>query len=310
MINLILFHSAPINYNFNSDGDNLPSFIKFGLHQIRTFNPDINIYFLTDTKILNDNIFKDYNIIPIDKNNYYSDKIKEYEMYYNYGTSSFWTLAATRLIYIENFMKENNLEDVYHFENDVLLYFKIEDFHQKFKELYKNIAITTGGPDKTMTGFMYIKNYESMSNMTQFFIDTLKTYGINGTMMKYGMDMVHEMSLMKFYGIEKGSYFLENLPILPFGDFSINFDKFNSIFDPATWGQFVGGTRTDGPGAKPLDHYIGRLLTQNVDWKVEWQIENGLKIPYFNYDGKKMVKINNLHIHSKNLDLYVSKKLQ
>ena len=308
MINLILFHSAPVNYNFNFDGDNLPSFIKFGLHQLRTFNPDINVYFLTDKWLLDNEVFKEYNITPIDKNEYYSNKIKEYETYYNYGSNSFWTLAATRLIYIENFMEANNLKDVYHFENDILLYYDLRNFHDKFISLYKNIAITTGGPDKTMTGFMYIKNSDSLKMMTQFFIDTLKAYGIHGTMMKYGMDMVHEMSLMKFYGIEKGSEFLENLPILPFGDFSINFDEFNSIFDPASWGQFVGGTRTLGPGAKPEDHYIGQLLIKNPSWTVEWLLENDLKIPYFKYDNN-LVKINNLHIHSKNLHLYTSKKL-
>jgi len=299
MINLILFHSSPVGYNFNFDGDNLPKFIKFGLHQLRIFNPDINVYFLTDKWLLNNDIFKEYNIIPIDKDDYYSNKIKEYESYYNYGSSSFWTLAATRLIYIENFMSANNLQNVYHFENDILLYYDLKNFHEKFISLFNNIAITTGGPDKTMTGFMYIKNSDSMKIMTQFFIDTLKMYGIHGTMMKYGMDMVHEMSLMKFYGIEKGSEFLENLPILPFGEFSINFNEFNSIFDPASWGQFVGGTRTDGPGAKPQDHYIGRLLLQNPSWTVKWLIEDELKIPYFSYDNN-LVKINNLHIHSKN----------
>lgn len=308
MINLILFHSAPVGYNFNFDGDNLPQFIKYSLHQIRLFNPNINIYFLTDQKLLNNETFKKYNVISVDKNEYYSDKIKEYEKYYNYGSNSFWTLAATRLIYIENFIKNNNLEDVYHFENDILLYYNLENFHEEFKKLYTNIAITTGGPDKTMTGFMYIKNYESISTMTQFFIDTLKMYGVHGTMMKYGMDMVHEMSLMKFYGIEKGSNFLENLPILPFGEFSKNFDVFNSIFDPATWGQFVGGTRTDGPGAKPQDHYIGVLLKNNPEWKVVWNIENNLKIPYFSYD-QNLVKINNLHIHSKKLNLYISNEI-
>jgi hypothetical protein len=306
MINLILFHSVPVGYNFNFDGSNLPSFIKFCFYQIRLFNPDIKIYFLTDKNLLNNDLFKKYDIVPIDKDNYYSNKIKEYETCYNYGANSFWTLAATRLIYIENFIKEKNMKDTYHFENDILLYYKLEDFHEKFKILYENIAITTGAPDKTMTGLMYIKNYESISNMTQFFIDTLKTYGVAGTQAKYGMDMVHEMSLMRFYGVEKGPNFLENLPILPFGEMSKNFNEFNSIFDAATWGQFVGGTRTDGPGAKPQDSYIGRLLVQNLGWSVKWQIEDGFKIPYFSYDDN-LVKINNLHIHSKNLNLYISK---
>jgi len=298
MINLVLFHS----------GAPLPEFIEYNFKQIRIFNPNIRIYFLTDKNLLSNFLFDEYNILAIDKDLFYSDKIKQFEMFFNYGSDNFWTLAATRLIYIENFLKSYSLyTDVYHFENDVLLYYNLEEHHEKFKKFYENIAITTGGPDKSMTGFMFIKNYESISKMTQFFIDILKTHGIQGTINKYHMDMVHEMSLMKFYGVENGDKYLSNLPILPFGDFSEHFQDFNSIFDPATWGQFVGGTRNEGPGAKPQDHYIGTMLKNNPQYSVIFNEENGLKIPYFSYEDK-LVKLNNLHIHSKNLKLYISKK--
>ncbi len=295
MINLVMFHS----------GYSLPDFLEYTFHQIRLFNSAINVYFLTDSALLNDIVFKKYNIISLDKNEFYSDKIKKFESCFNYSSNDFWTLAATRLIYIENFLNAYNLEDVYHFENDILLYYNLDIHHDKFKMYYKNIAITTGGPDKSMTGFMFIKNHKSMSMMTDFFVDTLQTYGIYGTMRKYPMDMVNEMSLMKFYGVEKGNEYIQNLPILPFGDYSEHFEDFNSIFDPASWGQFVGGTRVEGPGAKPQDHYIGVLLKNNPKWNVVWQKNNDLSVPYFDKDGE-LFKINNLHIHSKNLKNYIS----
>ena len=296
MINLILFHSGSI----------LPNFIEYTFKQIRYFNPDINIYFLTDKHLLNNELYKKYRIEVFNKDDFYSDKIYEFESYFNYDSNNFWTLAATRLIYIENFLFKNNLENVYHFENDILLYYKLSDHHNKFQEFYKNIAITTGGPDKSMTGFMFINKYDSISKLTQFFIDTLKKYGIKGTIDKYHMDMVNEMSLMKVYGMNNGDEYMSNLPILPTGDFSTHFSDFLSLFDPASWGQFVGGTRIEGPGAKPPDHYIGVLLRQNKNWFIDWKIEKGLKTPYLNKDGE-LIKINNLHIHSKKLSKYVSK---
>jgi len=289
-----MFHSGPF-----------VDFLEYNFKQIRIFNPKINVYFLTDKELLSKDIFKKYNIIALDKDDFYSDKIKQFESKFNYNSNNFWTLAATRLVYIENFLKEYNLEDVYHFENDVLLYYNLEEHHEKFKEFYKNIAITTGGPDKTMTGFVFIKSYKSLERMTQYFIDILNQYGISGTIQKYKMDMVHEMSLMKIYNLEKGDDYIYDLPILPFGDYSKHFNDFNSIFDPATWGQYVGGTRVEGPGAKPQDHYIGILLNANLTWTVTWKNENNLKVPYFNKDGE-LIKINNLHIHSKNLKLYIS----
>jgi len=297
MINLVLFHS----------GGEIPSFLEYNFRQVRFFNPNIRIYFLTDKNLLVNNIFNKYNVIALDKDFFISCKIKQFESYFNYGSNNFWTLAATRLIYIENFLKSYKLENIYHFENDVLLYYNLEEQHEKFINFYKNIAITTGGPDKSMTGFMFIKNYNSLSMLTDFFINTLQTHGINGTINKYHMDMVNEMSLMKFYGVEKGYDYIHNLPILPFGEYSEHFIDFKSIFDPASWGQFVGGTRVEGPGAKPQDHYIGVLLKQNPIWNVQWQIESGLNVPFFNKDGF-LTKINNLHIHSKNLKQYISKK--
>jgi hypothetical protein len=119
------------------------------------------------------------------------------------------------------------------------------------------------------------------------------------------MDMIHEMSLMRAYSKDYPED-LQHLPILPFGEFSKNYEVFNSIFDPASWGQYVGGT-TDGiPGAKPSDHYIGRLLQNNPDYTVIWKEDDqNRKIPYFDYQ-EKQVRINNLHIHSKNLHKYLS----
>jgi hypothetical protein len=286
-------------------GLSLPSHLEYCFKQIRIFNPDIYVYFLTDDYFLTDEIFKKYNIIVLNKDLFYSDKVNKFETFFNYSKNDFWTLAATRLIYIENFMKEYDFRDVYHFENDILLYYNFEEHHDKFVNFYKNIAITTGGPDKSMTGMMFIKNYFSLSMMTDFFIETLSKYGVFGTMNKYHMDMVNEMSLMKFYGVEKGDEYISNLPILPFGDYSEHFSEFNSIFDPATWGQFVGGTRVDGPGSKPQDHYIGVLLKNNPSWIVEWKEEDGLNVPYFNMNDV-LFKINNLHIHSKNLKKYIS----
>jgi hypothetical protein len=47
MINLVLFHS----------GKEIPSFIEYNLMQIRFFNPDIKVYFLTESHLLNEDIF-------------------------------------------------------------------------------------------------------------------------------------------------------------------------------------------------------------------------------------------------------------
>jgi len=55
-----------------------------------------------------------------------------------------------------------------------------------------------------------------------------------------------------------------------------------------------------------LFYYIGQLLIQNPEYTVIWKIDDrGNKIPYFSGAGKE-IKINNLHIHSKQLNKYIS----
>ncbi len=300
-MNLILFHI----------GRELPQYLKYGFRQIRLFNPDITIYFITDKKWLKNSVFTKYGIITVDKDEFHSDKIDHFEPLLDYSREHFWTITASRLIYIENFLKAYNLTDVYHFENDILLYYPLEKHHQKFLDLYKSMAITPGGADRCMTGFMFIKNWEVLAQMTEFFIQELKEHGRLGLREVYKTDMIHEMSLMKGYANVKGQEHLRFLPILPFGPHAYNYEEFNSVFDPASWGQYVGGIPGgEGPGAKPPDLYISQVLIANPDYTVIWEEnEDARKVPYFKYNNNWRdcyIKINNLHIHSKNLHDYIS----
>jgi len=291
---IVLFHS----------GNTLPEFLKYNFRQLRLFNPLTPIYFITDSGLMDSPLFNRYKIEPINKDLYYSESINCFNVLYGRGENDFWTITATRLIYIANFMHEQNIKNVFHFENDVLLYFNLKDYEKIFYRLYNRLAVTIGGPDKVMTGFMFIKNFWSLHHMTNFFINLLMNNKLNELKKIYGMDMVNEMTLMRVYRDEYPG-FMRLLPILPFGEFAENYEDFESIFDPASWGQFVGGTPSEGPGAKPEDHYIGQLLRQHTEFDVIWKHNKYGKIPYFKYDSNE-VKINNLHIHSKNLNLYIS----
>jgi len=288
-MDLVLFHSGK-----------LPLYLEYAFRQIRIFNPNLVVYFITDKENLNNDIFDKYNITKANKDLYWSKEVGEFEVLYN--KPGFWTITATRLIYIKNFIRDNNFKDVYCFENDVLLYYDLSELHEVFLNNYKGLAITVGGVDKCMTGFMFIKDYKALEAMTDFFIMLLKQNSIREIRDKYKLEMVNEMTLMRIYFDEKG---MGSLPTMPFG-IEYNVSGFNSIFDPASWGQFVGGTTNGIPGAKPKDHYIGVMLENNPEFTVTWRKDNfGRKQPYFKYNDKE-VRINNLHIHSKNLHLYMS----
>lgn len=281
---------------------NLPEYLECTFKQIRMFNPDLSVHFITDEKNVANPLFGKYNINNYNKDLYYSNKISTLIKLMGRKPDDFWMITMTRLIYIETFIGLHNLNNIYHFENDVMLYYDLKEYEETFKKLYSSLAITQGSEHKWMTGFAFIKDYIALSKMTHFFLYVLQTYGKHGILKKYGMDMIHEMSLMSAYHKEQPER-LRSLPTLPS---SQNFEDFNSIFDPAAWGQYVGGTQVDGPGAKPIDHIISQVLISNPSYTVVSVKDiEGRKVPFLKM-GDEHIRINNLHIHSKNLHLYLS----
>lgn len=275
-----------------------PAHLAHCIDQYFLFNDDY-IYLLTDRENL-PHVPKRPSLITFAIEDYHSPKISQFEQLYNYGPREFWCVAVTRLMYIENLMRAEGLVNLCEFANDVLIYVNLNTL--PFFELYDSLAITPCGPQHVLDGFMWIKEWQALADVTQFFIDVLKEHGVNGVCRKYGYDMVNEMTLMHLYSQEVG---FDWLPILPSGEQSVNFEHFNSLFDPATYGQFVGGTRTDGPGVKPQNHYVGVDLRKHPEWDVVWNDENMVHVPYLKHS-RGLARLNNLHIHSKRLDLYRS----
>ena len=308
-MNIILFES----------GRGIPIYLECCLKQLRLFNPDIPVYIITDKINLNCGLFKKYNIQPFDKDLYicnevhrriHIEKVHRLISYYNKRPNNFWVITTTRLVYIEMFMLKHKLEDVYHFESDVLLYYDLKDHNYKFKSLYKNLAITTADDIHSMTGLLYIKNGASLALMTQFFIDILRKYGRTGLAAKYRWirpnNVLNEMKLIRLYELHKGQEYLANLPISPVGKYSEWYELFDSIFDCSWWGIYVGGDFSINPKEKRMNGYLWKTLINDPECGVIWKYDDKKrKVPYLHYDNK-LIKINNLHIASKYLELYTS----
>jgi hypothetical protein len=254
---------------------------------------------LTDPHLLNDPLFNKYDVLPINKDDFHSKQIDKFIRLYNKPANNFWTVTATRLFYVCEFLLKNKIKNTYFFENDVLLYYNLQELHKNLIKDYKHMAITVGGEDKCMTGFCFIPNATDFL-LILLAINSLLSENTHKELLElYNVDMIHEMSLLRI--IMKKYHFLVELNSMP------QCPYYNTIFDPAGWGQFVGGTTNGIPGAKPKDHYIGQMLIENPEYNVVWKEDQyGRNIPYF-FDGKKeKIRINNLHIHSKNLYKYMS----
>jgi len=269
------------------------------MEQYRLFNAS-DLYILTDRENL-PHLPAGDGVHTFAIEDYHSPKVSRFESLYNYKPREFWTVTFTRLIYIENFLREQGICHICEFANDVLVYTNLDSL--PFNELYHGLAITPCGPQHVLDGFMWIEDWLALAHLTQFFVDTLARLGIEGIIRQYKYDMVNEMTMMHLYSQEVG--FGGYLPILPSGEWSTNFDKFGSLFDPATYGQYVAGTQVSGPGIKATNHWVGHVLNAHPEWDVEWRPDGKSLVPYLNHFGK-LTRLNNLHIHSKNMRRYRS----
>jgi len=130
------------------------------------------------------------------------------------------------------------------------------------------------------------------------------------------------MELFSLYNNENEN--IMNLPILPNNydgelksltglitnkkeDYFNHFDKFKSIFDGASFGQYLGGIDPRNTSNINTKGFINESTLFDVSkFIIQFEIDGKKrKIPYIIYKNKK-IKINNLHIHCKNLKQFMS----
>lgn len=201
-----------------------------------------------------------------------------------------WKSSCFRLFYIKIFLEEKNLNHILHFDNDVLLFEKPETIIENMCKINQDYLITAHNDYEVVMGMSYIKNFESLKNITSFIKGEL-IKGFGYLQSKYG-NWPNEMQL-----ISKCQLY-DTLPILPSKisteRYSKHFDIFGSVFDPSSYGQYFAGTFNEKkPGWCGEHHEIGKHIIKN---KINVFMEN--KNPYLICEGYK-IKINNLHIHSK-----------
>jgi hypothetical protein len=199
-------------------------------------------------------------------------------------------------------MQQRGLTDVFFLELDNLIYDDPRKWLEGFRQ--KDMAYLYEQYDRCASGICYIKNVEILSSFT----DSCSKY------IQIETGFIHEMgALFKFWEVEK--HRIQILPthwspthapvaaIVPTQTYE-NYDMYNkSIFDGAGLGIFIGGMdpyHTKGH----IEKWKHRPCLYDIDYtvyKYEWRKdEEGRNIPYV-FTGVEWIRINNLHIHSKDL---------
>ena len=138
MFNLIYFHYGEI-----------PEYIYDNIFQVCLINNNLNIYIIIKeehfskmSKTLNKLNFKNKNnikLISIEKieseleNNINFNKLSKIFDLFNIGfRDGFWKYTLFRFIYINEFIKLTNIKNIFHIENDVMMYESFNKIYEIF----------------------------------------------------------------------------------------------------------------------------------------------------------------------------------
>lgn len=196
--------------------------------------------------------------------------------------NGFWHYCSLRLFYVHSYIKQNNLNECIHLENDVLTYINFEDIKSNFKE--NKVYATFDCETRVIPGIIYIPNYKSFESI----ID------------KYNFNINDMENLAKF-----NESIILPFPIFPIINGNIvKFNKlyfdFNMIFDAAAIGQYLGGVDPRNQNGDTKGFVNETCVIKYNKYKFEWIKINNLFIPHL-IIGTNKYKMCNLHIHSKNL---------
>ncbi|NBO23927.1 MAG: hypothetical protein EBU93_01615 [Chlamydiae bacterium] len=211
--------------------------------------------------------------------------------YYNKTTlnkhfrNGFWAMASLRFFYIYELMNLFHLTNVIHLENDVLLYYNIDQIIPKLDNRFLYIPFDSFS--RNIASILYIPN----SHIFKMILDS------------YRFDL---SDMDNFSHLFRETGLIQPLPI--FSSFhaktseeqfvSSHFDKIGFIFDAAAMGQFLGGI-------DPLNDPGNTVGFVNETCVIKYNkysfVYDGFLRPFLSIDDS-LFPIFNLHIHSKKLE--------
>lgn len=200
----------------------------------------------------------------------------------SYFRGGFFKYATMRFFYIYDYMALMNLTDVFHIENDVVIYMNFLDKLEQFRE--KSMWCIMDSPTRCIPSFLYFKN----SSIILRLLNTCIRHSSIGSNDMFALGEFRNNNINE----------VGNLPIC--GSYADLIDpmfykeaiRFGCIFDAAAVGQFIGGIDPRNDSKNSIGFINETCIVKCNKVKIEWQ---DMK-PYLN--GMPLV---NLHIHSKDL---------
>jgi len=289
----------------------LPNYIIETIYQLRLYYDgdvyliidDIKSQYLKDIVKFNIKIIKYEDVIDNEFNNLNKNKI---EIVNNLGDRELLFIKSFERFYLlKNLMKKYNLKNCLFLELDNLIYDNPNNWLKLFSKDKLNAMYHNSSKCKHIsTGLCFIYKFEILEPILEYYNNFIKT----------STTFISEMVANYNYHIETS-----NLNLLPihWTDNNVNkmayenIDLFNnSLFDALSIGVYLCGfdkVHTNNQiKLYQKNHFCDIDFTK---YKIYWKITNGLKKPYIQDNNNNEYLINNLHVHSKDLKLGLSKPI-
>jgi hypothetical protein len=259
---------------------------------LKNFN--FNVHLIISENLIDYIPYNNINISKVEdliNEKYNSFSIQGHDLNFRDG---FWNSTSSRFFILENYVKVKNIKNFYHIEYDNLIYDELKYATEILIKQKEKMFLVIDSHTRCIPSIMFIKDYTILSELTDFLL-------LNNN--RNDME-----NLFSFYSLNKNN--VGTLPILPtnndFGVINIYvnlFDELNVIFDGAAIGQYIGGIDSRNNNGNTIG-FVNETTIFNVSGlKIVWE-DN---LPFIIHNGKK-IKICNLHIHSKNLNQFLTKK--
>lgn len=286
----------------------LPDHLTHTLSQARAFNPDVPIYLVAPVLALEDPILQELQIKTVSCESLsLSEPHKQFLLSEGHMRTAggFWIHTTERFFYLEELIEQYELQDVFHLENDVLLYRDLNELQPIFAQHYQGkIGATFERDGRCVAGFFYISNALPLQKL----VEALPKKIVEG-----GTDME---SIAQFK-IQCQNQWIDELPIVcpayfenPEETFwhgkteepmryTNHIEAFDSLFDAAAIGVYLAGWNA----RFHLECHPGEISPHCVfdasHFQIQWNLdEKERKIPFLLYEGKSF-RLNNLHLTNK-----------
>jgi hypothetical protein len=308
-------------------GKNIPRHLEYSLKQARFFNTSCPIYLLLSEEALPsynqlfDDRLKEYAItqvnlskLPLSKTHRAYKKCSAHKFNMS-DKEGFWSHTTERFFYLYAFMKAYKITNLFHQENDVMLYEDLSTLMPALNSMQSQIAIPFQYKTNCVASLVFFKKAKALKNLNKHIFKKISTYrghhpeaDINDmrTLASYRKATPLPILMPEYdtlYKIRKVSIDHAHTKL----HFLYQHEELfqDRLFDAASLGIYLDGydpiLNSLGPGAI---HY--RALFNPSKFAFFWAYnEKGKKVPRLRCHNKTY-SIINLHIHSKRLERYTS----